>query len=297
MSGFYDKLERKFGRYAISNLTLYLICGYIIGYAVSIFAPEAFYFLTLDPYQILHGQIWRLLTWIIAPPSGFGLFTILMLFFYYSIGQTLERVWGAFRYNLYLVSGMLFTVIGAFVAYFVFLYTDFRGTEQAIYGLMSEEMIGKAVSYCITTYYICLSLILAFSAIFPNEEVYLYGILPIKMKWFGIFDIAIVLYDFIKSSFLPVRIIILASLLNFLIFFFWTKKQRMSPRHMKQKQKFREAKKMQPHYKNGARHKCHICGRTELDDPTLEFRYCSKCEGNYEYCQEHLFTHEHIKKG
>ena len=47
-------------------------------------------------------------------------------------------------------------------------------------------------------------------------------------------------------------------------------------------------------YQNGARHKCAVCGRTELDDPNLTFRYCSKCSGNKEYCQDHLFTHKHM---
>ena len=43
-----------------------------------------------------------------------------------------------------------------------------------------------------------------------------------------------------------------------------------------------------------ARHKCAVCGRTELDAPDLEFRYCSKCAGDHEYCSEHLYTHTHV---
>ena len=97
---FLDKMERKFGRYAISGLTRYIIAAYVIGYVLLLVKPAWLNYLTLEPYFIFKGQIWRLVTWIIIPPSGFGIFTILMLLFYFSIGTTLERTWGIFRYNV-----------------------------------------------------------------------------------------------------------------------------------------------------------------------------------------------------
>ena len=111
-----SKFERKFGRYAIKNLSLVLIGCYVIGYVIQLLSPQLEAMLTLNPYAILHGQIWRLVTWILIPPSSLDLFTIIMLLFYYSIGTSLEMTWGTYRYNVYLFSGMLFTIIGSFLA-------------------------------------------------------------------------------------------------------------------------------------------------------------------------------------
>lgn len=293
MNQFYNKLEKKFGRHSISNLTLYLIVGFVIGYLLEYIAPNLYAYITLNPYAILHGQVWRLVTWIIAPPSSLNIFTIIMLFFYYSIGSALERTWGTFRYNLYVFSGILFTIVGAFVAYFIMLHMNF-GTVNA--SAQFPMAVGTIVGYSVSTYYICLTMMLAFGAVFPNEVVYLYMIIPIKMKWFAIFDGVMILLDFIGTHNMALRVIILASVLNFLIFFLSSRNYKsVSPHRMKQKKVYKEAQKIHPQYANGARHRCYICGRTELDDPNLEFRYCSKCNGNYEYCQDHLFTHEHVK--
>lgn len=89
---------------------------YAVGYIIQLMGGGFLDFLTLNPYRILHGEIWRIVTWIIVPPSSFNLFTVIMLFFYYSVGTTLERTWGAYRYNVYLFSGMFFTVLGSFAA-------------------------------------------------------------------------------------------------------------------------------------------------------------------------------------
>ena len=113
---FLNKMERKFGRYAIHNLSAYIIALNVAGYLLYFFAPASiFSYLTLEPYYILHGQIWRLVTWILIPPESPGIFTIIMLFFYYSLGNSLEQTWGAFRYNVYIFMGMMSTVLGAFL--------------------------------------------------------------------------------------------------------------------------------------------------------------------------------------
>ena len=110
-----SKFERKFGKYAIKNLSLMLILCYVVGYVIEIINENFLLYLTLNPYAILHGQVWRLFTWIIVPPGSPDLFTIIMLLFYYNIGSSLERTWGTYRYNVYLLSGMLFTVLGSFL--------------------------------------------------------------------------------------------------------------------------------------------------------------------------------------
>jgi len=119
-----NKLERKFGRYAVHNLTTYLIGTYIIGYAIRLFIPDMMIWLYLQPGAILHGQIWRIVSWILVPPQGSLLEIVIMLMLYYSLGTTLERTWGAFRYNVYIFSGILFTVLGAFVLYILYGWVD-----------------------------------------------------------------------------------------------------------------------------------------------------------------------------
>lgn len=138
-----------------------------------------------------------------------------------------------------------------------------------------------------------MSIFLAFAVSYPDMELLLYFIIPIKMKWMAIVYAVFILYDFIAGNFIS-RVTIAASLLNFVVFFLSTKKG-YSPKQQMRKKKYQKQSRPHMTYSNGARHRCAVCGRTELDDPNLEFRFCSKCNGNYEYCQDHLFTHEHVK--
>ncbi len=270
-----DKLEKKFGRFAIPNLTMYLIGAYIIGFGIYYFLPGLFKWLTLEPYFILKGQVWRVISWVLVPPSGSLISIIFIVLLYYSLGTALERAWGTFRYNVYIFSGILFTVIGAFALYFI------AGTGMVGYGGL------------FSTYYINMSIFLAFAVSYPDMELLLYFIIPIKMKWMAIVYAVFILYDFIAGNFIS-RVTIAASLLNFIVFFLSTKKG-YSPKQQMRKKKYQKQSRPHMTYSNGARHRCAVCGRTELDDPNLEFRFCSKCNGNYEYCQDHLFTHEHVK--
>lgn len=282
---FLNNLERKYGRYAIRNLPAVMIGLYVAGYILQTFSPAVLTLLRLEPYYILRGQIWRIITWVIIPPSSLDIFTIIMLMFYFSIGQTLERTWGSFRFNVYIFMGIIFTVIGAFVLYAVY----------ALLGMYSYNMV--IIGYYFSTYYINMSIFLAFALSYPEMQVMLYFIIPVKMKWMGVLYGVLIGYSFIRSAW-PVRVAIIASLLNFIIFFFSTRNSgRISPQQIRRKAAFRQSvRSALPSGTNGARHKCAVCGRTELDDPTLEFRYCSKCDGAYEYCNDHLFTHQHIKK-
>ena len=292
---FMDKFEKKFGKYTIPNISLMLIICYVFGYLMQAVNADFMNYLTLNPYLILKGQVWRIVTWILVPPSSFSIFTLVMLYFYYSIGTTLERVWGAFRYDVYLISGMLFTVLGSFILIGVvnLMYRDVisaAGTDALILQLTSAGWFSL-----FSTYYINMSIFLAFAATFPDMQVLLMFIIPIKVKWMGIIYAAMLAYEFIFSSF-PVKIVIGASLLNFMVFFFTTRKKILiSPKQMKRRQEFKKEVN-RASAPNITKHKCAICGRTEQTNPELEFRFCSKCEGNYEYCQEHLFTHEHIKR-
>lgn len=277
MKNWLDKMERRFGRYAIRNLTMYLLAGYAIGYLLSFTMPQLLTYFTLEPALILKGQVWRLLSWVIIPPNDNIIFVIFMMLLYYSLGNTLESYWGAFRYNVYIFSGILFTVIGAFIV---------NGLIGGITGFGSLY----------STYYINMSIFLACASIMPDSQLLLYGIIPIKMKWLAILDVVLLAVDAVQGG-LIIRIVIIASLLNFIIFFFCNRNLRgHSPKQAARRKKFqKQISRPQNQYAGGAKHRCAVCGRTELDDPTLEFRYCSKCNGNYEYCQDHLFTHEHVK--
>lgn len=282
-----NKLERKIGRYAITNLSLYIIIAYIIGYILMF--TGSLEFISLNPYYISRGQVWRVITWLLVPPGTFDLFTIIMLYFYYQIGTALERTWGAFRYNIYIFSGIIFTVIGAVLLYAI----------STANGLDSISA-GYLVSAGFSTYYINLSIFLAFAATYPNVVVLLFFVIPVKMKWMAYIDVAILAYQFIVSG-SAVRIAIVMSLLNFIVFFFSTRNYKsISPKEMYRKKAYKRATASTGHSGSGAaataitKHKCAICGRTERDGDDLEFRFCSKCNGNYEYCNEHLFTHKHI---
>ena len=283
-----DKLEKKFGRFAIPNLTMYLIGAYIIGFGIYYFLPGLFKWLTLEPYFILKGQAWRVISWVLVPPSGSLISIIFIVLLYYSLGTALERAWGTFRYNVYIISGMLFTVIGAFVLYGVLCATY----DAAFIGGQTLLLTGSGL---FSVSYIYMSIFLAFAVTYPDMEVLLYFIIPIKMKWMGLVYGVMILYGIISGS-MVTRIAIIASILNFIIFFLSTRNlSRYSPKERARKAKFKQQSAPHMTYANGARHRCAVCGRTELDDPCLEFRFCSKCNGNYEYCQDHLFTHEHVK--
>lgn len=277
-----DKLERKLGRYAIPNLTVYLLAGYVIGCGIIYLMPNLIGWLTLEPALILRGQIWRIISWVLIPPTTNSISLLFLVLLYYSLGTALERTWGTFRYNVYIFSGILFTVIAVFILYGVFF--ALYGTEVPL------SSIGL-----VSTNYITMSIFLAFAAIYPDMEVLLYFVLPIKMKWMALVYAVMALYYFITGGIVS-RVAIAASLLNFVIFFLSSRNmRRFGPREQARKAKFRKQSRPHMTYAGGARHRCAVCGRTELDDPNLEFRFCSKCKGNYEYCQDHLFTHEHVK--
>ena len=269
---FLNKMERKIGKYAIPNLMIYLIAAYCIGFVIYTVNPNFMLMLTLSPYHILHGQVWRLITWILMPTDTRVFSLLIMALLYYQLGSALERSWGTFRFNVYIFGGMLFTVIGAFILYGIY----------AVAGTGNLETISLISSLTFTTNYINLTIFLAFAVMYPEMQILLFFIIPVKMKWMA------VVY--------AVLIAINMSILNFLIFFLSTRNyRRISPKEIHRKQVFKAQMREPRRGSMVTKHKCAVCGRTELDDPNLEFRFCSKCDGNYEYCQDHLYTHTHVQ--
>jgi len=282
---FLNKMERKIGKYAIPNLMIYLIAAYCIGFVIYTVNPNFMLMLTLSPYHILHGQVWRLITWILMPTDTRVFSLLIMALLYYQLGSALERSWGTFRFNVYIFGGMLFTVIGAFILYGIY----------AAAGTGSLETISLISSLTFTTNYINLTIFLAFAVMYPEMQILLFFIIPVKMKWMAVVYAVLIAINLILTSW-GGRIAIIMSILNFLIFFLSTRNyRRVSPKEMHRKQVFKAQMREPRRGSMVTKHKCAVCGRTELDDPNLEFRFCSKCDGNYEYCQDHLFTHQHIK--
>ncbi len=291
MKWFY-KLERKFGKYAIHNLMYYLIILYAGGFILEVFCG-GFYsnYLALNMEKVFEGQVWRLVTFIMGPPDTSLFFILLSLYFYYMIGSVLERAWGAFRFNMYILVGMALHVIAALIIYLAF-----------------------GVNFSFDTYYLNMSMFLAFATLMPDMEVLLFFILPIKVKWLAYFDMLYFLLTIVGGFFynvLPMNILMglfsigiiatpvyataaLVSLLNFIIFYMTTRNYRaVSPKEIKRKADYK--RKINAASK-GTKHKCAVCGKTEKDDENMVFRYCSKCEGAFEYCSEHLYTHKHVIK-
>ena len=292
---FLDKLEKKFGKYAIKNLMYYIIMLYALGFVIMLVKPEIYTnFLSLNAPAILSGQIWRIFTYIIYPPTGSLITILISLYFYYVVGSMLERQWGTFRFNLYFFTGV---ILHAAAAIFIYL----------VWGAVLE----------MGTYYLNLSMFFAFAAMFPNMQVLFMWLIPIKMKWLAYidgvyfavtivagfmseslsYDMLVRLYSFGIIANKAYAVMALVSLLNFLIYASTSRSiQRMTPKEVYRRKAYEHKVAQAQAMKNMPRHKCAICGRTEKEFPDLEFRYCSKCEGNFEYCQDHLFTHEHVKK-
>lgn len=297
----FDKLERKFGRYAIHNLMFYIIGVYVIGFAIAMFAPQVYSsYLSLDVAMILKGQVWRLVTFILQPPSYSLIFIIFTLYFYYVIGTVLENAWGAFKFNVYYFSGIILHIAAAFL----------------IYALFGQ-------SFTMSTYYINLALFMAFAVEQSETRVYLFFVLPVKMKWLGMIDgviFAITIIGGYLVPFMPRALWLafynmgilsgsvyscyvnatcaLVSMLNFIVFLIITLKGNGKTSTQKNFEKVRRANYRPTTVMPGSqanKHRCAVCNRTENDGENIVFRYCSKCNGAYEYCNEHLYTHVHVK--
>ena len=306
------KLDRFFYKHNIRNLSLYIVICYAFGYLLYAINPAFLELLTLNPERILHGQIWRLATWVLVPPDTSNVFFVLIAcLFYYSIGTALERAWGQAQYTKYIFTGLFYTVVGAFLASFL---------AMPLYG-MDFASAGYYTSRYFSTNYVMMSIFLAYAATFPDAQVLLFFLIPVRVRWLGILYAVLVGYEVITYIVPSLNLFgifaIVASLLNFLIFYLRGRDfSRFSPKEVKRRADFKRAvqrgereqrrgsapftsasspespRKMTPY-----RHKCAICGRTEVSNPELDFRYCSKCEGNYEFCQDHLFSHVHALNG
>lgn len=296
-----DRLEKKFGHLGVSHLIQYILLISVAGNVLNLIQPQLYgAFLSFDPYKIMHGQIWRLLTFLMRPSVSMGdrfvvdlVWYIVWLSLYYFVGTSLEQMWGRFRFNLYYLSGIIFIWIVGFAGYLIY---------YAQFGPAAAQGIGYIVGGLVSADYLNQSLFLAFAAIFPDVQFLVYFIIPVKAKWLGLLDLVYIAYQLfsaLRISYYLTAALIVVSLVNCGLYFLFGRGRSVSPRaaykRTKRRREYRR-KASAPRGGSVSIHRCAVCGRTEIDAPELEFRYCSKCEGNYEYCSEHLFTHEHVKK-
>ncbi len=299
---FLYKLEKKFGKYAISNLSAYIVGTWAIGILLCIFAPNVYQLLVFDVSAVLSGhELWRIFTWIFTIPGSINVFSILMLFVYYSIGSSVERHVGTFLYNLYIFGSYLMITV-AMLAQGAIMSMSEVTVDQLF---LLEAQVGYGYT---PTYFISMSVFLGFALIYSESNMLLFFVFPVKTRWLAYADVIYMIIVLVQDrGYTLVSGIIIAVLFNFYLFYLISKNyssrrmrnwQRGTDTLKKQKEFKKKMQQAQVEYnppKGITRHKCAICGRTEEDDENLEFRFCSRCNGNYEYCNEHLFTHEHVK--
>ena len=299
-------LRRKFGRFiynhssaGIPNLMLILCIATAISYVI-LNADRSFQFynfLRFDRGLILQGQVWRLITYIILPYNG-GFWLFLTLFAYYGIGRMVERAWGTLKFNLFYLCGIILMDAAAMLLGFLPV-------------IQSEP----------SAWYLNLSLFLALATMYPESRVMLMFVIPVKMKYLAMAYLAMLIVYAVQLNFFPVL-----ALLNYFLFFgpefisvlplSWQQALRRAGRsHVSKRPNANWASAYQRPEKTASRsasrsssrsttrvvdapayrHKCTVCGRTDVSNPDLEFRYCSRCNGYYCYCEDHINNHAHIQ--
>ena len=279
ISRWIDRFCARNPRFGVPNLMRYLIIGNAAVWILSTMdSGTAVYFLSLSPKMILQGQIWRLVTFVLIPASS-GFLTLLFLYFYYLIGTTMEQEWGQAKFSLYFLSGMLFTILYTFIVYFI---------------------TGRTPSPYAVAEYIYLSMFFTFATYFPDMQVLLFFIIPIKIKWLAWFDAAFFLYSVFTLSF-PSSLLPVVATLNYLLFCGDIIASWISPGRIRQRSKTINFQKETARIRREDatrpyRFKCAVCGRTDTEHPELEFRYCSRCAGYHCFCQDHINNHIHFNE-
>jgi hypothetical protein len=260
-----DKLERALGRFAVPRLSLYLVAGQVVVYALAMFDRLDPSRLVLLPVLVEQGQYWRLLSFLLLPPPIGLLFIGFAWWIFYLMGSALEEYWGAFRYNFFLLAGCAFTVGLSFL----------RPLDVVSNGFLAG------------------SVFLAFAYLNPEFELAIFFILPIKVRWLALLAWAGYFVSFLAGSW-STRLQVFAAVGNFMLFFgrdLWLRAGQHRRQMTATAKKFgRTGEAEEP------LHRCRVCGKTNLSHPQLDFRYCSKCADDSCYCAEHLANHEHVVK-
>jgi len=262
-----NKLERKYHGWGIHNLISYILLVKGAAYILNYMDPSGrfIYNIALIPERVLQGEVWRLITYIAMPPMTRPIFVMFVFMLMYIYGQGLEQEWGTFRFNVFYLIGYIGTTAAAFIG-------------------------GGAGS----TFYLDQSIFWAFAVIYPDFTLRIMFIFPVKVKYIAGLSGLFTFIMFINST-MSIKFSILVALLNLIVFFGSDMRDYAKNRARVKKNRTRFKTNAKSYEKARVYHKCHVCGITEKDDPKMDFRYCSKCDGDYEYCENHLRDHTHVK--
>ena len=308
------KLRQRFERFClrnhtkgIPNLMLYICLGSGVVTFVSMINGGYFLYdlLCFDKAAILQGQVWRLFSWLLTEQLGGGLLSVLFLYFFYRLGNAVERSIGTFKFNLFYLVGVVMMDVFAMV---------FCPTDNVIIGNMLVPPEAFTAFYGNMAYYLHLSMVLAFATMYPDSQFMIFFILPVKAWVIALVDLVMIGISVLNMCypilFFPHCLFPLIGLLNYFLFF-GPDMGNLLPLTWRVKLQRRKNKSAAPHSagprvvqftppqrqeaKPNYTHRCTVCGRTDVSNPELEFRYCSRCSGYHCYCQDHISNHTHVE--
>lgn len=280
-------LRRNFERFClrnrnkgIPNLMLYICIGNAVMYVISMVTRNytLYNLLSFNRRLILQGQVWRLFTYPLTYLTSNILLMVISLLCYYSLGNAMEHMWGTLKFNIFYLTGVVLMDIYAMI-----------------------------FNCSANVYYLNMSLFLGYATLFPDASFLLFFIIPVKAWVLALFDLVIILLGVFSPPFTAANLFPLIALGNYFLFFgkdvlnviplSWQSNARKlfhkKPKQPKVIQFHVSQKPQEP--KQNYNHRCTVCGRTDVSNPELEFRYCSKCKGYYCYCQDHINNHVHIQ--
>ena len=275
-------IRQKFERFCynnrtkgIPNLMLYVTIGTALVYLMSLFdnSYTLYTALCFNRELILQGQVWRLFTFVFVYDAGHILITAIVLFCYYTLGRAMESLWGTFRFNLFYFTGVVLMDVFCL-------------------------LIGGQADIT----YLNMSLFLGYATMYPQARFLFLYFIPVKAWIFGIIDLALTAVSVISmtaAGLFPYSLFPLVAIGNYFLFFGKDVKNlfpsfRPRPRTA-QKVVFKTVPLRREETKPSYNHRCTVCGRTDVSDPDMEFRYCSRCNGYFCYCQEHISNHSHVE--
>ncbi len=299
----FERFCYKYREKGVPNLMLYICIGSAVVYLFSMFMGNylLYDYLCFDMSLILQGQVWRLVSYVFTMEGDNIIFTLMLLVCYYSLGTAMERVWGTLRFNLFYLTGILLMdvyalLVGAFMP------------QWRLY-----------LSMVVSVYYLNLSLFLGYATMYPDAHFLLFFIIPVRAWIFALVDLVLTfagVYMLLVQG-VPVAVAIfpLVALANYFLFFgkdvlnvipmSWRANARRLFR--KKPKKAASGSGTIPFPTAGSyrattatvkapyTHRCTVCGRTDVSDPQLEFRYCSRCKGYFCYCEDHISSHTHVE--
>ena len=291
----------------IPNLMIYIAIGSAIVYLLSMINGGSilYEYLRFDKALILQGQVWRLVTYVFTYAPGYSFLTLIFLYFFYSLGRAVEHAMGTLRFNLYYLTGVLLMDIFAML---------FCPTTEVIIGniIVPPEYFSNYI-YANMGHYLHLSMLMMFATTNPDASFLILFIIPVKAWILGLVYLVLVAIEVFNMTYpnllFPHNLFPLVAVANYLLFagknvrnlFPFAKKRNAAPNRRKAPTQkptgtvpFRTTGTA-PQQKPAYTHRCSVCGRTDISHPDLEFRYCSRCNGYFCYCEDHISNHTHIE--